>query len=56
MATDTKALIAKVESIEAQLADLKERLVEANLLTQTDRRAIRAAKADLRAGRTTRIA
>ena len=56
MATDTAAIMARLDSIQQDLNLLKERILEADTLTDDDRKAVREAKADLRAGRTKRLA
>jgi hypothetical protein len=56
MAADTTAIMSRLDSIQQDLNLLKARILEDETLTADDRKAIRAAKADYRAGRTKRLA
>ncbi len=57
MASDSTAIMAKLDSIQEQLGNLTARITDADvLLTDDDEAALAAADADLRAGLTRRLA
>ena len=57
MTTDTSEIISRLADIQAELESLKQHIADADLvLTTDDRAAIRASKAEWKAGKTKRLA